>query len=126
MNESQIAPLVDAFYVKVRRDEMLGPIFEEAIGGQWDAHLDTMRMFWSTIMFGSATYKGNPLAAHLRLPELGPLHFERWLDLWRETAAEVCGADGDLFVQRAEAIAGRLLAAVSYGRAVQITPAASR
>jgi hemoglobin len=121
MNETQITRLVDAFYAKVRRDEMLGPIFENAIGGQWDAHLATMRTFWSTIMFGSATYKGNPLAAHIRLPELNAVHFERWLELWRETAAEVCGADGVPFVQRAETIAGRLLAAVSYAKAhVQI------
>lgn len=121
MTETQIAALVDAFYAKVCRDEMLGPIFEGAIGGQWDAHLATMRTFWSTIMLGSATYKGNPLAAHMRLPDLSPLHFERWLDLWRETSAEVCGADGVLFVERAEAIAGRLLAAVSPATArVQI------
>lgn len=123
MNETQIAPLVDAFYAKVRGDEMLGPIFQRAIGDQWDAHLATMQTFWSTIMLGSATYKGNPLATHLRLPGLSPLHFERWLELWRETAAEVCGADGVVFAQRAEAIAGRLLAAVSYGREVQITAA---
>lgn len=121
MNELQIARLVDAFYAKVRRDQMLGPIFDSAIGDQWDAHLATMRTFWSTIMLGSATYKGNPLAAHVRLPEINSAHFDRWLDLWRETAAEVCGANGVLFIQRAEAIAGRLLATVSYARAhVQI------
>jgi hemoglobin len=68
-------------------------------------------------MLGSAAYKGNPMAAHLRLPRLDQKHFERWLSLWRETAAEVCGDQGSSFVQRAEAIAGRLLLAVTSGAA---------
>lgn len=113
MNEKQIGELVEAFYVKIRRDQMLGPIFDVAIGDQWDAHLATMRTFWSTILFGSASYKGDPLEVHMRLPELNPLHFERWLALWRETAQEICGDDSTLFIQRAEAIARRLAFSVS-------------
>lgn len=115
MNESDIGRLVDSFYAKVRQDDMLGPIFANAVGDGWDLHLATMRTFWSSVMLGSASYKGNPMAAHLRLPRLTPLHFERWLQVWRETAAEVCGDQGVLFVQRAEAIAGRLLSVVTSG-----------
>jgi len=115
MNESDIEQLVDSFYAKVREDDMLGPIFANAIGDGWDLHLATMRTFWRSVMLGSASYKGNPMAAHLRLPRLTPLHFERWLQLWRETAAEVCGDQSGLFVQRAEAIAGRLLSVVTSG-----------
>ncbi len=114
-NETLIAQLVDRFYAKVRQDEMLAPIFEEAIADQWDSHLATMRTFWCSIMLGSATYKGNPMAAHSRLPSLSPRHFERWLSLWRETTFEVCGYHGALFVQRAEAIAIRLLGALNSG-----------
>ena len=117
MSETQIGELVDRFYAQVRKDEMLGPIFSEAIGDQWDSHLATMRTFWSSIMLGSAGYKGNPLAVHLRLPDLTPRHFERWLSLWRETASEVCGDQGAVFVERAEAIAGRLVSAVTLGTA---------
>ncbi len=115
LNEMLIAQLVDCFYAKVRQDEMLAPIFENAIAGQWDSHLATMRAFWCSIMLGSAAYKGNPLAVHSRLPSLNARHFERWLSLWRETAFEVCGRQGALFVQRAEAIAVRLLGALSSG-----------
>jgi hemoglobin len=115
MNESDIGRLVDSFYAKVRQDDMLGPIFADAIGDGWNLHLATMRTFWCSVMLGSASYKGNPMAAHLRLPLLTPLHFERWLQLWRETAAEVCGDQGALFVERAQAIAGRLLSVVTSG-----------
>lgn len=115
MSESDIGRLVGGFYAKVRKDDMLGPIFAAAIGDGWDIHLAIMRTFWSSVMLGTASYKGNPMAAHLRLPRLTPLHFERWLQLWRETAAEVCGGQGVLFVERAQAIAGRLLSVVTSG-----------
>ena len=117
LNETQIGDLVDRFYAKVRQDDMLGPIFAEAIGNQWDSHLATMRTFWSSIVLGSARYKGNPMAVHLRLPDLNPRHFERWLSLWRETAAEVFGDRSTVFVERAEAIARRLVSAVTLGAA---------
>jgi hemoglobin len=116
MNETQIGELVNRFYARARQDEILGPIFSTAIGDHWDSHLATMKSFWSSIMLGSARYKGNPMAVHLRLPNLGPRHFERWLALWRETADEVCGDQGAVFVQRAEAIAVRLISAVTLGR----------
>ena len=125
MNDTQIAQLVDSFYAKVRQDEMLCPIFDKAIGDQWESHLATMRTFWSSVMLGCASYKGNPMAAHLRLPRLSPMHFERWLSLWRTAAAEVCGDQGALFVQRAEAIAGHLLSAVTSG-AVTVRPASDQ
>jgi hemoglobin len=115
MNEEQIGLLVDKFYAKIRQDAMLGPIFAGAIGDQWDSHLATMRTFWSSVILGSAAYKGNPMAAHLHLSRLSSLHFERWLKLWRETAVEVCGSQSALLIQRAEAIAGRLLSAVTSG-----------
>jgi len=117
MNETLIGELVNRFYARVREDEMLGPFFTKAIGDHWDSHLATMKMFWSSIMLGSAGYKGNPMAVHMRLPNLSLRHFDRWLNLWRETATEVCGDQGAVFVERAEAIAGRLVSAVTLGTA---------
>ncbi len=116
-SDGQIADLVERFYAKARYDPLLGPIFSDAIGADWDSHLATMKAFWCTVMMGSRTYKGNPMTEHLRLPRLGPQHFDRWLELWRQTALEVCGAESAVFIQRAETMAGRLLAAVTNGSA---------
>ena len=41
----KIRCLVDSFYESVRRDPLLGPIFEETIA-DWGAHLPTMYRFW--------------------------------------------------------------------------------
>ncbi len=115
ISDTQIADLVDRFYAKARYDPLLGPIFSDAIGADWDSHLATMKAFWSTVMLGSGTYKGNPMTEHLRLPRLGRQHFDRWLELWRQTARDVCGDESLVFIQRAETMAGRLLAAVTSG-----------
>jgi|SRR5665213_569558 len=114
VTESQIAELVDNFYGKIRTDPVLGPIFASVIGEDWGPHLAKMRAFWSTVILASRTYKGNPMMAHMNLPQLKWEQFDRWLKLWRETTAEVCGEPvASLFVQKAETIAGRFLHAIS-------------
>lgn len=108
--EMQIETLVNSFYNKVHADRLLGPIFEAAIEDNWDSHLAKMRAFWSTVMLASRTYKGNPMITHLLLPRLSREHFERWLELWRETTGELCEEPtASLFRQKAALIAERLL-----------------
>jgi hemoglobin len=114
VDEDSIADMVDTFYGAIREDLLLGPIFAGAIGEDWGPHLAKMKAFWSTVLLASRTYKGNPMMAHLQLPRLTESHFERWLELWRETAARLCsGAPAEMFVQKAEMIAARLLGAIS-------------
>jgi hemoglobin len=122
--EEEIAHLVDAFYARVRQDERLGPIFERAVGDEWEPHLKRMRAFWSSLMLASGRYKGNPMVAHLELmPQIGMAHFERWLELWRETAAEILPpAEAVVFIRRAEGIAERLLAAIDQHHASLMKP----
>ena len=68
VTESAIKLLVDAFYTRVRRDAVLGPIFSRAIANDaWPAHLEKMYAFWSSVMLTSGRYKGNPLAVHLKV-----------------------------------------------------------
>lgn len=126
LSEEQIADLVDTFYAKVRADQMLGPIFEGAISDNWGPHLAKMKAFWSSVMLASRTYKGNPMMAHLALPRLTREHFDRWLELWRETAPEVCDEPAaSLFVEKAEMIGDRLLQSiVLYWDAVHGTTSA--
>jgi hemoglobin len=114
VTEACIAELVDTFYGKVREEPLLGPIFADAIGTNWKPHLDKMKVFWSSVLLASGTYKGNPMVAHLQLPHLTQDHFERWLQLWRETAAGLCSEDVALLLgQRAEMIGERLLHTIS-------------
>lgn len=110
LNEAGIAILVDRFYTRVRQDSLLGPVFDEAIGGHWPEHLSTLKDFWSSLLLASGRYKGNPMQAHLELPQMDQQHFNRWLTLWRETTAEVFGAEiSAALVTKAGSIGQRLL-----------------
>jgi hemoglobin len=83
---NDIRILVDDFYRKVRKDELLAPVFNERIS-HWQMHLDTMYRFWNAALFQVREYVGNPLAKHINLPVSGA-HFERWVTLFYETLDE--------------------------------------
>lgn len=95
--------LVDEFYGRVRKDEVLGPVFDRVIGDNWDQHLDKMYRFWQTILLDEGkTYFGNPFMKHSPLP-LTPEHFTRWLSLWKTTLATLFKGDvADEALWRAE------------------------
>jgi hemoglobin len=85
-NMNDIKILVDDFYRKVRKDELLASVFNDRIS-DWQLHLDTMYRFWNAALFQIREYVGNPLAKHINLPVSG-VHFERWISLFYETLDE--------------------------------------
>ena len=85
ITEEDIAKLTRVFYAWVRKDEMLSPIFNTAIGTtdeQWEPHIQHINDFWSGIFLKSGRFKGNPMAKHAPLPGISPEHFTRWLALF--------------------------------------------
>lgn len=81
--------MVETFYSRVREDSLLGPIFEERIGSEWDAHLDRMVDFWSTVLLATGRYRGDPIRAHAQVPGIRSGHFDRWLEVFRPVVHEV-------------------------------------
>ncbi len=79
--------LVDVFYTKVRRDNLLGPIFNGVIRDRWPEHLKKMYTFWQTVLLGEHTYYGNPFMPHADLP-VEKQHFDRWIELFYQTLEE--------------------------------------
>ena len=60
-----ITRLVHGFYGDVRQDPLLGPVFEKALHGQWDAHLQRLVDFWSTVALGTRSFKGDVFGKHM-------------------------------------------------------------
>ena len=115
VSEDGIRQLVDAFYVKVRADPELAPIFARAIPGDWQPHLSKMYAFWSSVMLTSGRYKGNPVVKHLVIPDMKPALFERWLALLDATCREQFDdATSEAFRIKAERIAESLKLALFY------------
>lgn len=108
-NEQEIEQVVRSFYARIRSDAELGPIFERVIGDDWEPHLLKMCDFWSSVMLTTGRYKGQPMIAHLKLKQVTPKHFDRWLMLFRETTEEICKPDtADRFMEKAARIAESL------------------
>jgi hemoglobin len=89
--------LVSSFYVKVRKDTVLGPFFNDVIK-DWDAHLENLTTFWEASLFLKTRYSGNPLEAHVKVDKdnnnsISELHFGLWLNLWFETINELFEGD---------------------------------
>jgi hemoglobin len=115
VSEDGIRQLVDAFYVRVRADPELAPIFARAIPGDWQPHLTKMYAFWSSVMLTTGRYKGNPVAKHLIIPDMKPALFERWLTLFDATCREQFdNATSEAFRIKAERIAESLKLALFY------------
>ncbi len=102
--------LVSSFYTKVRKDNLLGPIFNTAIK-DWDEHLDRLTTFWETSLFMTRKleqkYIGNPMEAHVKVDRdnnhsITELHFGVWLNLWYQTIDELfVGEYADVAKRRA-------------------------
>lgn len=122
VTEPLIHDLVHAFYARVRADAVLGPIFNGAIH-DWDAHLEKLCAFWSSVTLMTGRYKGTPMKVHADLPGITGDHFDRWLGLFRETAHDVCPpAAAALFIDRAERIAQSLELGIAIHRRQLLAP----
>jgi hemoglobin len=84
---SDIEHLVNTFYDKVRKDELLGNIFDSIIKDRWPEHLEKMYRFWETVLLEVHSYHGSPFVPHAHLP-VEKHHFERWIALFTETVDE--------------------------------------
>ena len=96
--------LVDVFYAKVRADPLLGPIFDDVARVNWEVHLPHLVSFWQTVLFGNGGFRGNPMAAHLRLARLTEMdwpRFERWTTLFSQTVNALFQGDQATRIQMA-------------------------
>jgi hemoglobin len=119
IDEAMIERLVHDFYGRVRQDEMLAPVFNARIS-DWGPHLARMCAFWSSVVLMSGAYHGQPMAKHAPLPVSGA-HFDRWLALFAEAAADVCTPQAAAyFVSRAERIAESLELGIAGARGLML------
>lgn len=90
--------LVHSFYDKIRKDTILGPIFNGIIS-DWETHLELLTDFWETQLFLKRKYLGNPVTTHQEVDDktngtITPEHFGLWLNYWFATIDELF--DGEI------------------------------
>ncbi len=102
-----IERLMLAFYACIPPDALLGPIFDTLIAVR-RPHLPRMRAFSFSAALMPGRRHGQPMEMHLPLP-VDVRHFDRRLDLFEQTAREVCPASAaGHFIERARRIAESL------------------
>lgn len=126
MNDNDIADindiqrLVDTFYDTVRKDELLGSVFNTAIGNNWSHHLPIMYDFWNMVIFAQPGYAGQPVKKHVELDKRIPInkeHFDRWLEIWHETVdCLFAGEHADIAKNKAALMANLIHMKVEMGR----------
>jgi len=90
-SREDVSLLVHTFYSKIRKDDLLGPIFNAHISEEeWPQHLIKLTDFWETNLFGVRKFKGSPTKKHLKVDKnldytIDQMHFGKWLQLWVET-----------------------------------------
>lgn len=113
VNEALIETVVRTFYMRVRQDPFLGPIFENHIA-DWEPHLQNMFAFWSSVMLHTNRYNGRPMPKHVVLP-IDEKHFDRWLQIFKKTVEELCiKEDALLFMKKADQIAHSLQMGLAF------------
>ena len=122
IDEAALAKLVDQFYARVRADELIGPLFNDAID-DWDGHLGKLQAFWSSVMLTSGRYKGQPLQAHIKHgSRIHAASFERWLALWGDVTDELFEPGiAVLFQEKAARIAESLGLGIRFAREKSIS-----
>lgn len=123
VDEAMIEKLVRTFYTRARQNPRLGRIFSGALGDDWEPHMTKLVDFWSSVMLSSGRYRGRPIPAHARLPDLRPEDFDVWLGLFRSVAQETCppGAAA-AFIDKAERIAASMMLMMATERGSQWLP----
>ena len=112
LNRDAIATLVGDFYADIRRDSLLQPVFDGAIGADWEPHLARMVDFWCSVMLRSAEFKGNVYGTHMQLQGIDAEHFRRWLGLFEQHVRRLFAQeDAEAFL----AAARRIAASLQYG-----------
>lgn len=109
VSRQDIEALVNAFYVKVKSDNLIGFYFKDVVKVDWEKHLPIMIDFWENVLFYTGNYSGNPMESHRKVHELHPLtmkHFSRWNHLFSETVDEMFeGKNAELIKEKAQNIA---------------------
>lgn len=93
ITELAIRQMVDIFYRRIRSDDLLSPVFESRLAGNWEPHMLRMYAFWTKALLARGEFQGNVFAKHMTLAGLEREHFARWLELFRHTCIDLFGIE---------------------------------
>ncbi len=85
-NIADIRLLVDTFYGRAQKDELLSPVFANRF--THNSSLDPLYRYWEGILLAEESGDEIPFPKHRDLP-LTHQHFDRWLSLFHQTVDDL-------------------------------------
>lgn len=88
VNREDIELLVNTFYDEVRKNDILGFIFDDVAKVNWASHLPKLYSFWSSILLGENSFRGNPMVVHIglsKMTDMTEVQFNEWVKLFTKT-----------------------------------------
>jgi hemoglobin len=111
-DRADLERLMREFYRKAFADPEIGFIFTEVTHLDLTTHLPLIVDFWSTVLFATGDYRGQPSQVHQDVHEKVPLtaaRFDRWVLLFSQTVDELfVGPKAKLAKQRARYMSAAL------------------
>jgi hemoglobin len=106
---NDIELLMKTFYDKVKKDDTIGPIFNDIAKVNWEHHIPIICDFWETLLLDAASYRKNVMEVHFilnRKIRLEEKHFRVWLQLFSATVDEnFSGKKAEMAKTKAKSIA---------------------
>jgi hemoglobin len=126
-SRQDIDALMRLFYSKAMQDDRIGYFFTDVAKLDLEHHLPIIGDFWESLLLGGPAYRlrgRSPLVVHAELDAKEPLlpaHFERWLELFRASIAELfTGPRAEFARLRSEMIARRMIEFVAESRVAAV------
>jgi hemoglobin len=108
-NREDLVLLLNLFYQKAFKDELIGRFFTEVVPLDLNTHIPVIADFWESVVFGSRGYRKNVMEVHQHIHQLSSIkkeHLNQWIKLFSETVDELFeGEKAILIKQRAKSIA---------------------
>ena len=115
-DRTDVELMVNTFYGKVQKSDLIGFIFDDIAMIDWETHLPKMHNFWATMLLGERTFMGDPMSKHLALSEqteMSDVQYNEWLTLFYETIDDLFeGVKADEAKMRANRIASVMLSVI--------------
>jgi hemoglobin len=114
-----IVAVLEAFYEKAYRDELIGHFFTEVVPLDLTTHIPLIADFWESVVLQTQRYRRNVMEIHRHIHQLKAIkkeHLNRWVQLFTTTVDGLFeGEKAILMKQRAASVATLMDLKLNYG-----------
>jgi hemoglobin len=108
-NREDLVLLLEAFYSKAFKDDLIGRFFIEVVPLDLATHIPVIADFWESVILGAHAYRKNVMEVHQHIHALSAIkkeHLDRWVSLFQQNIDDhFAGTKATLMKQRAASIA---------------------